>query len=158
MLRKLLTLTAALVMCGAVGQTTAQANHIDASTRTKAIYTHDFITATRIVGRYYGRDVESWLVNCSGSEGGHGDFVWRSHIPPVRYQSGAMEDKPGGWMQFFKSTWDSNARWAFIDARGRGLKVSFKARSYTEPLGQAIVAGVMYHYHGNPGTWTGYNC
>lgn len=121
--------------------------------RSKVIYTRDFLTATHIVGNHYGRYVERWLVNCSKNEGGHGLWVWRDHIAPRH-----KEDKPGGWLQFFKSTFNSNVKWAFKDAKQRGLIVNVKARSYYEPLGQAIVAGAMYKKWGNPGTWTGFGC
>lgn len=144
MLRKLLVLTTIVLM---VGTTTAQA-------RSKRIYTGDFITATKIVGKYYGSNVQRWLVSCSSGEGGHGRFVWFGHHTYAIYG----HNTPGGWVQFMESTFDSNVSWAFKDAARRGLRVHSKARSYYEPLGQAIVAGAMYHYHGNPGTWTGKGC
>lgn len=149
---KLVTLSIVVlaVMGGGAATNTAQA---DQGKIAQVTYTHDFITATVIVGRFYGSNVKYWLQNCSSSEGGHGGWVWRDHIAPGKY-----EDKPGGWMQFFKSTFDSNVSWAFQDARHRGLRVQPKARNYYEPLGQAIVAGAMYARHGNPGTWTGARC
>lgn len=121
----------------------------------KPIYTRDFETATKIVGRYYGHTVRDWLYNCATSEGGHGYFVWFSHLAYPLY---GYSTTPGGWMQFKYRTYHSNARWAFNDARHRGLRAARKANSYYEPLGQAIVAGAMYYYHGNPGTWTGGTC
>lgn len=123
----------------------------------KMIYTHDFLTATHIVGRYYGSSVENWLVSCSSSEGGHGLFVWRDHRAPVYYGNGRYEDKPGGWMQFFGSTFYTNVKWTWQDAWHRGLHASPKARAYYEPLGQAIVAAAMYAHHGS-GPWTGARC
>lgn len=145
MLRKLLTLSVTVILfCGATN--TAQA---------KSIYTHDFITATHIVGKYYGRNVENWLVNCSSSEGGHGEFVWYGHLSYPKY---GYDNTPGGNMQFMGSTFNHNVDWAFRDARQKGLKAHKKAKSYYEPLGQAIVAGAMFFYHGNPGTWTGARC
>lgn len=149
-MRKLIALSIiVLVAGGGVATSTAQARE------KRAIYTGDFITATRIVGKFYGRSVENWLVNCSSSEGGHGGFVWYEHLSYPKY---GYSTTPGGWMQFMGGTFYSNVRWAFQDARHRGLKAHPKARSYYEPLGQAIVAGVMYAYHGNPGTWTGGYC
>lgn len=120
--------------------------------RTKVtVYTGDWITATGIVGHYYGAGVASWLVDCSSSEGGHGSFVWYGH-------GSGGSNVPGGWMQFMDSTFWSNVGWAWEDARQRGLRASPRAKSYTEPLGQAITAGAMYAKHGNPGTWTGALC
>lgn len=126
-----------------------------ASARQKQIYTRDFITATNIVGKYYGSNVRNWLVNCSSSEGGHGGFVWFGHLSYPKY---GAQNTPGGNMQFMGSTFWNNVGWTFKDARHKGLRVHPRARSYYEPLGQAIVAGAMYYYHGNPGTWTGGNC
>lgn len=148
MLRKLVVLTVMAVTMA--GTSTAQA-------RDKRVYTGDWMTATKIVGKYYGHNVERWLVNCSSSEGGHGLFVWRSHTRPAHYGNGKYEDKPGGWMQFFSSTFYSNVSWTFKDAKHRGLRAHPKARSYYEPLGQAIVAGAMYFYRGS-GPWTGVYC
>jgi len=149
LLRKLTTTLALAAMIMGLAVMPAQA------ASKKAVYTGDFITATTIVGRYYGNGVKNWLVNCSSSEGGHGKFVWFQHLPYPRY---GYSNTPGGWMQFMQSTFNSNVRWAVKDARRRGLKLHPKAISYYEPLGQAVVAGVMYHYHGNPGTWTGIYC
>jgi hypothetical protein len=117
------------------------------------VYTGDWITATRIVGRYYGARVSDWLVSCSASEGGHGRWVWHGHVAPA-----AGTEKPGGWMQYFESTWNTDARWTFRDAARRGLRVSRRACSYWEPLGQAVAAGAYYAAHGNTGKWTGGNC
>lgn len=141
---------------GALGNTASASNGKRFSQHNRnshMIYTHDFLTATVIVGRYYGSNVRWWLVNCSNGEGGHGGFVWRDHIAPRQ-----GEDKPGGWLQFFRSTFDSNVGWAWHDARSRGMHIDPRAKNYYEPLGQAVVAAAMYSAHGNPGTWTGYGC
>lgn len=130
------------------------ANGNSATYRSKRVYTHDFITATVIVGRYYGSNVKYWLQNCSSSEGGHGGFVWYGHY---YYPIYGVNNTPGGWMQFMQSTFNSNARWAFRNARHRGLRIHPRARSYFEPLGQAVVAAAMYYYHGS-GSWTGARC
>lgn len=129
-------------------------NGKSATTSKKVVYTHDFITATNIVGRYYGSNVRRWLINCSSSEGGHGGFVWYGHYDHPIY---GYTTTPGGWMQFMGGTFYSNVDWAIRDARHRGLRISPKARSYYEPLGQAVTAGVMYYYHGS-GPWTGAYC
>lgn len=146
MLRKLIALS--FIAVTMVATSSAQA-------KSKMVYTHDFITATHIVGKYYGRNVERWLIDCSSSEGGHGGFVWFEHLSYPKY---GYSRTPGGNMQFMGGTFDSNVGWAFQDAWRRGLHVHPKARSYYEPLGQAIVAAAMYRYHGNPGTWTGARC
>lgn len=126
-----------------------------AQTHQIKVYTNDWITATRIVGKYYGSNVRNWLVNCSSSEGSHGRFVWYAHLP---YPKFGYSHTPGGWMQFMGSTFRNNMGWTLANAKRRGLRIHPKARSYYEPLGQAVVAGVMYKYHGNPGTWTGGSC
>lgn len=148
MLRLALVLSALALTCGGfyVGEGGA---------RNKLVYTGDFITATNIVGKYYGGRVEKWLVDCSVSEGGHGSFVWFAHESKPRY---GYSNTPGGWMQFMGSTFYDNVKWTLADAAQRGLKIHPKARSYYEPLGQAVVAGAMYYHHGNPGTWTGGYC
>lgn len=145
-MRKLLALTC--LVAGLAGTSTAHAS-------SKRVYTGDFLTATRIVGRYYGSNVRNWLVNCSASEGGHGGWVWFGHLSYPKY---GYTTTPGGWMQFMGGTFYSNMSWAFRDAWHRGLHAHPRARSYYQPLGQAIVAGAMYAYHGNPGTWTGRYC
>lgn len=150
MLRLTLALSCLALSCG--GFTTQRG--VSATHRAKTVYTGDFITATKIVGKYYGRRTRDWLVNCSSSEGGHGEFVWFGHLSYPRY---GYSTTPGGWMQFMGSTFRHNMDWAFIDARHRGLRARAKARSYYEPLGQAIVAGAMYYYHGS-GPWTGVYC
>jgi hypothetical protein len=154
-----LTVFLLIVLGGAAGQT-ADAKHPRNLFVAKhhMIYTGDFITATVIVGRYYGPNIQAWLVNCSSSEGGHGGWVWRDHTLPYRYADGSYEDKPGGWLQFFRSTFDNNVGWAWQDARHHGMHIDPKARNYYEPLGQAVVAAAMVNAHGNPGTWTGANC
>jgi hypothetical protein len=140
------------------GTATAQARVYKAQVKTskiRKVYTGDWYIATRYVGRYYGRNVRDWLWNCSSSEGSHGGWVWFSNL---KYPLYGLNRTPGGWMQFMRGTFNSNVEWAFRDARHRGLRVSLRAKNYFEPLGQAIVAGAMYYYHGNPGTWTGVRC
>lgn len=155
MLRKLLVLTALVALVISAGSTTAQARRASDSRTSKGlVYTHDFITATNIVGKYYGSNVERWLVSCSSGEGGHGGFVWFGHHTYAIYG----RHTPGGNMQFMESTWDSNSSWAFQDAAQRGLKIHPRAKSYYEPLGQAVVAAAIYKKRGNPGTWTGGGC
>lgn len=150
MLRLALVLSAVALSCGGFyvkGGGAALTNH-------KLVYTGDFITATNIVGKYYGGRVENWLVNCSISEGGHGKFVWFAHESKPRY---GYSNTPGGWMQFMGSTFYHNITWALADAAQRGLRIHPRARNYYEPLGQAVVAGAMYYYHGS-GPWTGGYC
>lgn len=153
-MKKLFLITLLLVALGGALGSTASAHTARKASTAHQIYTRDFITATVLVGRYYGSNVRWWLVNCSNSEGGHGGWVWYGHHDHPIFGN----TTPGGWMQFMETTFYSNVDWAFADAHKRGMKIDPRARSYYEPLGQAVVAGAMYAYHGNPGTWTGAQC
>jgi hypothetical protein len=87
-----------------------------------------------------------WLDDCSASEGGHGAWVPnRQGLPP------------GGWMQFYASTFYDNVDDAFAEARRRGFDVPDSARSWYSPVGQAVTAAYIVTRYGS-GAWTGSGC
>jgi len=107
----------------------------------------DWHSAVVYVQQWFPGTAE-WLLNCSSSEGGHGQWV------PNRQGSGA-----GGWMQYMSGTFyaDYNAAVAYL--RSRGVTVPSSTASWYSPLGQAIAAGwARYTGHTPPGKWTGANC
>lgn len=96
-----------------------------------------------------------WLTSCSGSEGGHGGWVWNGGAP---YSSPSHGSGAGGWMQFMSGTFYGNVVRAFAEARARGLAVPDSAQNWSSPVGQAITAAYM-RYHGiDRGQWTGARC
>lgn len=87
-----------------------------------------------------------WLASCSESEGGHGGWVPNSQGLP-----------PGGWMQFYASTFYGSVDAAFAEARRRGFDVPDSARSWYSPVGQAVTAAYIVTRSGS-GAWTGSGC
>lgn len=87
-----------------------------------------------------------WLMNCSASEGGHGDWV------PNTGGSGA-----GGWMQFLNGTFYGNVDMAFTEARHKGFVLEPTDRDWYSSVGQAVTAAWMY-VHGGRGQWYGSGC
>lgn len=117
-------------------------------TRLRSMGMNDFGTAARFSDRIFP-GVYSWLMSCSGGEGGHGGFV-------MNHQgSGA-----GGNMQFMFGTYDAYDNEAIKEANRRGARLpSVLNNSYFgwhSPLGQAITAAYMRavvgnsHYHWAP--------
>jgi len=107
--------------------------------------TNDWQTAVEITQRVFPGS-RPWLLSCSASEGGHGSFKYN------RQGSGA-----GGWMQFMRSTFESNVNHAIGHAKRHGFKVPPGARSYYSPLGQALTGGYMW-YRGWTHHWYGAGC
>lgn len=112
----------------------------------------DWVGAVRAVQRVYPGS-EAWLLRCSASEGGHGIFVY--HGGGTTYPG---YDLPGGWMQYFESTFWGDFHAALSDARAHRFFVPASAASWHSPLGQALAGGWAY-YHARPsGKWTGGGC
>ena len=89
----------------------------------------------------------SWLISCSGSEGGHTSWV------PNRQGSGA-----GGWLQFMSGTFYAYVFDAFSAARSRGYLVMRSWMNWLSPAGQAITGGYM-RWSGRDGShWVGSGC
>lgn len=103
--------------------------------RLRAIGMYDFQTAARFADRIFP-GTYSWLMSCSGGEGGHGGFVM-NHLG-----SGA-----GGNMQFMYSTYDAYDNAAIKEANRRGARLPAALRDsgfgWQSPLGQAITAAFM---------------
>lgn len=89
----------------------------------------------------------TWLLNCSASEGGHGQWV------PNRQGSGA-----GGWMQYMNGTFWHDYTRAISDLHARGYAVPASTATWYSPLGQAIAAGWAYGHERPPGKWVGWGC
>lgn len=122
--------------------------------------TNDWLTAVRIVQRFYpGSD--SWLVSCSGSEGGHGVFVYHGGraASADEIRRNVEYSTPGGQMQYFPGTFWSDFNAAVQDLARRHIKVPRSAWTWYSPLGQALAGGYAHnlgHYTG--GKWTGRGC
>lgn len=107
----------------------------------------DWLRAVLYVQRYFP-GTQSWLLNCSTSEGGHGPWV------PNKDNSGA-----GGWMQYMSGTFSSDYHSAVRYLAARGVRVPAWTNSWYSPLGQALAAGwARYTGHTPPGKWTGALC
>lgn len=112
--------------------------------------TNDWRTAVRIAQRVFP-GTEGWLLSCSKTEGGWGEFVMN------REGSGV-----GGNMQMYPSTfwrmWGAGAYNGAIDyMRALGFAWPASAASWYSPLGQALASawGVT---HGRRGEWHGSGC
>jgi hypothetical protein len=88
----------------------------------------------------------SWLISCSASEGGHGRWVPNSQGAP-----------PGGWLQFYESTFWRMWGAAKADLERRGFIVPSSAASWYSPLGQAL-AGAWGVTNGRRHEWAGAGC
>jgi hypothetical protein len=88
----------------------------------------------------------SWLMSCSASEGGWGRWVPNSQGAP-----------PGGWLQFYESTFWRMWSAAHADIKARGYHVPRSAHSWYSPLGQAL-AGAWGVTHGRRHEWAGSGC
>ena len=91
-------------------------------------------------------DTEWWLLSCSASEGGHGRWVPNRDGAP-----------PGGWLQFYESTFWRMWASAYADVTARGFVVPRSAHSWYSPLGQAL-AGAWGLTNGRRGEWAGAGC
>jgi opacity protein-like surface antigen len=107
--------------------------------------TNDWQTAVQITQRVFPGS-QGWLLSCSASEGGHGSFKWNNQ------GSGA-----GGWLQFMRSTFESNVGQALGHAKRHGFKLPPGTRSYYSPLGQALTGAYMWH-RGWTSHWYGSGC
>lgn len=114
----------------------------------------DWETSVRVVQRVYPGS-SRWLLSCSSSEGGHGEFVWIGHASSPPY---GTDDTPGGWMQYKQGTFWHDLDAAMIDLRSRGIRVHPDAVSYYSPEGQAVAAGWAYGHDRPGGKWTGSGC
>lgn len=102
--------------------------------------TNDWVTAVRLVQRI-SPGTESFLLNCSSGEGGHGGFV-------MNHQgSGAS-----GWMQFLSGTFYGHAPEALAHAQSMGFILPDGLLDIHSPLGQAITAAYM-RTHGMSSHW-----
>jgi hypothetical protein len=100
----------------------------------------DWNTAVHLVQRIFP-GTESWLLSCSGGEGGNGRFVMNSQGSPA-----------GGWMQMYESTFDAYNNTAYAYARSKGFIISESTNSWRHPLGQAVTAAYM-RTHGASSNW-----
>lgn len=123
--------------------------------------TNDWVSAVRVVQQVYPGS-EQWLLACSSSEGGHGVWQWRSPNGFLRYTSDGspiyVADIPGGPMQYFKSTFDTDFNAAVTDLRQRGIRVPRSAFSWYSNLGQALAGGWAWGHARPSGKWTGGRC
>lgn len=122
--------------------------------------THDWQTAVHVTQRVYPGS-SWWLLSCSASEGGSGPFVFHSpHREASLYEvvHEIVINTPGGWMQYFHSTFVTDFNAAVQDLHARGVRVPPSAFSWYSPLGQAIAGGWAYSHDRPPGKWTGAGC
>lgn len=126
---------------------------------------NDWQTAVGIAQRVYP-GTSSWLLSCSGAEGGHGAWVWYGG----RLWSGQHigndflgMDTVGGWMQFRFSTFHpyaygySGDEGAFANVRRRGFRIPVwegRYDAWLSPLGQALTAGYMRYFHRDGHHWS----
>lgn len=87
-----------------------------------------------------------WLLSCSASEGGWGRWVPNSDGAP-----------PGGWLQFYESTFWRMWATAKVDVTRRGYRVPRSAHSWYSPLGQAL-AGAWGLTNGRRHEWSSSGC
>jgi hypothetical protein len=125
--------------------------------------TNDWATAVAITQRVYP-GTASWLLSCSGAEGGHGAWVWYGGRRWAGYHVGddfLGMDTVGGWMQFRYSTFEPYSRWAFESVRRRGFILpEFEGGRYgawLSPLGQALTAGYMRYFGRDGHHWSASN-
>lgn len=127
--------------------------------------TRDWETAVRITQRVYP-GTASWLLSCSGAEGGHGSWVWYGG----RRWSGSHigndflgMDTAGGNMQFRFSTFEPYSRWAFANVKHHGFVFPRfvtpaggdpKYAAWLSPLGQALTAGYMRYFGRDGHHWS----
>jgi hypothetical protein len=113
-------------------------------------WTTDWQTAVNIVQRDWP-GTASWMLSCSGAEGGHGIWVWNGGAP---YSSPNHGSGAGGWMQYMEGTFWGQFRPALALARAEHLALPPpQAASWTSALGQAFAAGWGYT-HGRS-AWAG---
>lgn len=119
--------------------------------------TQDWQTAVRVVQRVYPGS-QQWLLDCSASEGGHGVWVFRGHRVLTAGLALDPPDVPGGPLQYFRSTFETDFRAALRDLYARGIRVPVQAASWFSPLGQAIAGGWAWGHNRPSGKWTGGGC
>lgn len=122
--------------------------------------TGDWLTAVSVVQRAYPGSYD-WIERCSGSEGGHGVFVYYGGRAASSYEISAQVESstPGGWMQYFPGTFWGDFNAAAADLTARGFRLPASASSWFSPLGQAAAAGWAYVYGSHStGKWTGSGC
>lgn len=117
--------------------------------------TNDWLTAIHVIQRVYPGSY-TWLYSCSGSEGGHGIWVWRGGAPYQSYDPDTQA--PGGWLQYFPGTFWGDYHRALTDLASRGYRVPPSSASWTSALGQAIAGGWAYGHDRPYGKWTGAAC
>lgn len=113
----------------------------------------DWRTAVRVTQRVYP-GTERWLLSCSSSEGGHGEWVWNGGAP---YSSPYHGSGAGGWMQFMSGTFWRMYAQARDHAQAQGFTVPRSTASFTSPLGQAL-AGAQGLVSDHAYEWTGTGC
>lgn len=121
---------------------------------------NDWVTSVRIVQRFYPGS-EGWILSCSASEGGHGEFVYHGGGTPGSYdvESEYEPETPGGWMQYFPGTFWGDFNAAVQDLRVRAVRVPRAAFTWYSPLGQALAAGWAHNFgRYTGGKWTGSGC
>jgi hypothetical protein len=97
-------------------------------------------------------ETSAWLLSCSSDEGGWGRWVPNSQGFP-----------PGGWLQFYYSTWarmfgiTHSGALQDLEARGFTLREPEQISSWYSPVGQAL-AGAWGVTHGRRGEWDGSGC
>lgn len=115
---------------------------------------NDWLTAVAYVDHHYYPGSAGWLDSCSESEGGHGAWVWIGHASSPPY---GWDHTPGGWLQYWQSTFWSDYRNSVSHLTEEGLKVPPGSASYQSALGQALAGAWHSHYQGT-GQWTGSGC
>lgn len=88
----------------------------------------------------------SWLKSCSSTEGGWGRWVPNNQGAP-----------PGGWLQFYESTFWRMWATAKADVQARGYRLPSSAASWYSPLGQAL-AGAWGLTNGRRHEWNSSGC
>jgi len=108
---------------------------------------NDWATAVRVIQRVFP-GTESWLMSCSGAEGGHGRFViygGGSYYPGAEHAQTFHGDMVGGPMQYMWGTFRGHYRHGLDSLRSRGFQVDLPSpddvRAWLHPLAQAIAAG-----------------
>lgn len=122
--------------------------------------TNDWVTATAIAQRVYP-GTQSWLLSCSGAEGGHGPWVWYGGRLWAGHHIGndfLGMDTVGGWLQFRYSTFEPYSEWAFADVERKGFIIpnlgSGEYDAWLSPIGQALTGAYMRFYGRDGHHWS----
>lgn len=120
---------------------------------------NDWVNAVHVAQRVFP-NTESWLLSCSGAEGGHGRFVLyggRAYYPGAEYARTFHGWMVGNWLQYMWPTFKGHYRHALDSLNARGYKVDLPppsdVRAWRDPLAVALAGGWAI-LHGQRSHWS----